>query len=125
MDRFSKIKKAEDHMVRSLGKIMFEKRSIIYITSSLYFITKFLLRIPYINIYINYDFAKTFIVYMLIVLVVRFNENKLYIAGISLLIFLAACGLINRWVLLTEYLGVLIFMILTTATIKSLLTLQK
>src|SRR3989338_5825653 len=106
-------------IAKKLAMLIFENRIKIYILVILYLFVFVLSKVPDVNLYTELiNFLRWTFLYVLVILVFGFKEIKLYLVSISLFVILSLLVLVNKDST-AEQLGVVVYMLLITAVVKS------
>ncbi|KKQ96383.1 MAG: hypothetical protein A3C27_01695 [Candidatus Levybacteria bacterium RIFCSPHIGHO2_02_FULL_39_36] len=116
------LKDIDVRIAKKLAMLIFENRIKIYILVILYLFVFVLSKVPYVNLYTELiNFLRWTFLYVLVILVFGFKEIKLYLVSISLFVILSLLVLVNKDST-AEQLGVVVYMLLITAVVKSVQT---
>lgn len=116
------LKDIDIRIAKKLAMFIFKNRIKIYILVILYLFVFVLSKVPYINLYTELiNFLRWALLYVLVILVFGFKEIKLYLVSISLFVILSLLVLVNKDST-AEQLGVVVYMLLITAVVKSVKT---
>jgi len=116
------LKDIDVRIAKKLAMLIFENRIKIYILVILYLFVFVLSKVPYVNLYTELiNFLRWTFLHVLVILVFGFKEIKLYLVSISLFVILSLLVLVNKDST-AEQLGVVVYMLLITAVVKSVQT---